>query len=114
MMLAMHPYGAFYFFVGVMAIGLVYAFFLPELKGRSLESIEEVFETLPWYQLRNCKKLVPDHSQIHRIKYVGDEKGNTDYNHIMYNTDTGKPTDEFVENIMDDSNGSHVNVHNKV
>lgn len=114
MMLAMHPYGAFYFFVGVMAIGLVYAFFLPELKGRSLESIEEVFETLPWYQLRNCKKLVPDHSQIHRIKYVGDEKGNTDYNHIMYNTDTGKPTDEFVENIMDDSNGSHENVHNKV
>ena len=114
MMIAMQPYGAFYFFVGVMCIGLVYAFFLPELKGRSLESIEEVFETLPWYQLRNCKKLVPDHSQIHKIKYVNDEKGNTEYNHIQYNSDSGKPTDQFVENIDDELMDSRDGVHNKV
>ncbi|KAL6451769.1 qutD Probable quinate permease [Candida maltosa Xu316] len=114
MMIAMKPYGAFYFFVGVMAIGLVYSFFLPELKGRSLESIEEIFDKLPWYQLRNCEKLVPDHSQVHKIRYTSSEKGNTDFNHIQYDLDSGKPTDEFIENLMDSDDKSKEEVGNKV
>lgn len=113
MMLAMHPYGAFYFFVGVMIIGLVYAFFLPELKGRSLESIEEVF-TLPWYNLRHCNRLIADHSQIHKIKYTHDEQGNTDFNHIQYELDSGKPTDQFVENLMESESVNKESVGHKV
>ena len=113
MMLAMHPYGAFYFFVGVMIIGLVHAFFLPELKGRSLESIEEVF-TLPWYNLRHCNRLIADHSQIHKIKYTHDEQGNTDFNHIQYELDSGKPTDQFVENLMESESVNKESVEHKV
>lgn len=69
LMIALKPFGAFYFFVGVMVLGLIFAFFLPELQGRSLESIEEIF-TLPWYKLRNANKLVPDHSQVHVVNMV--------------------------------------------
>ncbi|EGW33541.1 uncharacterized protein SPAPADRAFT_151807 [Spathaspora passalidarum NRRL Y-27907] len=86
LMLALQPYGAFYFFVGVMVLGLVFAFLLPELQGRSLESVEEVF-TLPWYKLRNCDKLVPDHSNVHEINYIN-SRGKLVY-------DTGK-VDEIV------------------
>ncbi|EGW34665.1 uncharacterized protein SPAPADRAFT_144982 [Spathaspora passalidarum NRRL Y-27907] len=78
LMLALQPYGAFYFFVGVMVLGLVFAFLLPELQGRSLESVEEVF-TLPWYKLRNCDKLVPDHSNVHEINYIN-SRGKLEYN----------------------------------
>ncbi|KAI5962136.1 uncharacterized protein KGF55_003212 [Candida pseudojiufengensis] len=99
MMIAMKPYGAFYFFVGVLAISLVWGFFLPELKGRSLESIEEIF-TLPWYNLRRCNKLIPDHSQIHKIKYTNSRIGNTGFNHIQYDLEKNKPSIEFVEDIM--------------
>lgn len=98
MMIAMNPYGAFYFFVGVLVLSLVWAFFLPELKGRSLESIEEVF-TLPWYNLRRCNKLVPDHSQIHKIRYTN-SRGNTGFDHIHYDPELNKPNVEFVENLM--------------
>ncbi|CAK9441149.1 uncharacterized protein LODBEIA_P50180 [Lodderomyces beijingensis] len=70
MMLAMHPYGAFYLFVGDLVVYLIWAYFLPELKGRSLESIEKIF-TLPWYKLRYSDRLVPDHSQLCRIAHVG-------------------------------------------
>ncbi|CAK9441148.1 uncharacterized protein LODBEIA_P50170 [Lodderomyces beijingensis] len=99
MMIAMNSYGAFYFFVGVLAISLVWAFFLPELKGRSLESIEEVF-TLPWYKLRRCNTLVPDHSQIHKIRYTNSRAGNTGFDHIQYDLEKNKPSSEFVEDLM--------------
>ncbi|KAI5949879.1 hypothetical protein KGF54_005356 [Candida jiufengensis] len=105
MMIAMKPYGAFYFFVGVLSISLVWGFFLPELKGRSLESIEEVF-TLPWYNLRRCNKLIPDHSQIHKIKYTNSRMGNTGYDHIQYDMEKNKPSVEFVEDMMQHNRAS--------
>ncbi|KAI3403188.2 hypothetical protein KGF56_004077 [Candida oxycetoniae] len=98
MMIALNPYGAFYFFVGVLALALVWSFFLPELKGRSLESIEEVF-TLPWYNLRRCNKLVPDHSQIHKIRYTT-SRGNTGFDHIQYDMEKCKPSVEYVDDLM--------------
>ncbi|KAI3403187.2 hypothetical protein KGF56_004076 [Candida oxycetoniae] len=72
MMIAMHPYGAFYFFAGVMVLGMIWSFLLPELKGRNLEAVEEVF-TLPWYKLRHGDVLVQDHSQVNKLTH-GDSK----------------------------------------
>ncbi|PSK41196.1 hypothetical protein C7M61_000870 [Candidozyma pseudohaemuli] len=70
MMIAMQPYGAFYFFSGVLLISLVWVwFFVPEVAGRSLESIDDIFN-LPWYQIgRNGPKLCPDHSEISRMQF---------------------------------------------
>ncbi|KAI5950288.1 hypothetical protein KGF57_004350 [Candida theae] len=104
LMLAMHSFGAFYFFVGVLCVALVWAFFLPELKGRSLESIEEVF-TLPWYNLRRCNKLVPDHSQIHKVKYTN-SRGNTGFDHIQFDLEKNKPSIEMVEDETGSNNKS--------
>ncbi|KAI5970093.1 hypothetical protein CANMA_000917 [Candida margitis] len=107
MMIAMNSYGAFYFFVGVLILSLVWAFFLPELKGRSLESIEEVF-TLPWYDLRRCNKLVPDHSQIHKVKFTN-SRGNTGFDHIHFDLEKNKPSVEMVEDLVQrDREGSGV------
>lgn len=107
MMIAMNSYGAFYFFVGVLCISLVWAFFLPELKGRSLESIEEVF-TLPWYDLRRCNKLVPDHSQIHKVKYTN-SRGNTGFDYIHFDLEKNKPSVELVEDLMKHDEGKASN-----
>ncbi|KAG7663534.1 uncharacterized protein J8A68_002918 [[Candida] subhashii] len=90
LMIALQPYGAFYFFVGVMILGLIFAYFLPELHGRSLESIEEVF-TLPWYKLRNSSKLVPDHSQVHVVNIV------TRRSIVTNHLDTTKQEEIFIE-----------------
>ncbi|RLV91223.1 Quinate permease [Spathaspora sp. JA1] len=93
MMLALQPYGAFYLFVGVMVLSLVFAFLLPELQGRSLESVEEVF-TLPWYKLRNCNKLVPDHSNVHEINYIN-SRGKLTYNN-------GKVDEIVLQDVIKD------------
>lgn len=55
---AMTHGGTMFFFVGVTAIGLVWAwFFLPELANKSLEAVDAVFE-LPWHQIgRKGKEL---------------------------------------------------------
>lgn len=68
MMLALKPYGAFYFFVGILCTSLFWCwFFIPEVSGRSLESMEEVFN-LPWYLVgRKGPKLCPDLSQVNHI-----------------------------------------------
>lgn len=68
MLLAMNSYGAFYFFVGVMIMALFWAwFFVPEVAGRSLESMEDIF-SLPWYQIgRKGAQLCPDHSEVSKI-----------------------------------------------
>ncbi|KAG5418891.1 hypothetical protein I9W82_003609 [Candida metapsilosis] len=110
MMIAMHSYGAFYFFVGVLVLSLVWAFFLPELKGRSLESIEEVF-TLPWYNLRRCNKLVPDHSQIHKVRYTN-SRGNTGVDHIHFDLEKNKPSIELVEDLMKHDNNPSTSKRN--
>lgn len=68
MMIAMKPYGAFYFFVGVIGLGFFWCwFFVPEVSGRSLELMQEMFD-LPWYQIgRHGPRLCRDQSQVHVI-----------------------------------------------
>lgn len=88
----MHPYGTFFFFVAVNVLSIAWAwFFLPELSGRSLESMEDLFN-LPWYLIgRKGNSLAKDHSETSRI----------DYNHgaIRYLDD--KESTEFIENRND-------------
>lgn len=103
MMLAMKPYGAFYLFSGVLAISLFWAwFFVPEVAGRSLESMEEIFN-LPWYLVgRKGPELCPDYSELNKIHV--DREGHVEYDENI------KPTQEFVENVSDEklinSNGA--------
>lgn len=68
MLLSMNNCGAFYFFVGVMFLSMFWAwFFVPEVSGRSLESIEEIFK-LPWYLIgRRGAELCPDYSNVSKI-----------------------------------------------
>lgn len=56
-------HGSMFFFAGVILLGLAWSwFFLPEVSGRSLESIDEMF-SLPWHQIgRQGHKLVPETS----------------------------------------------------
>lgn len=90
MMLSMHPYGAFYFFVGVLVISLFWAwFFVPEVAGRSLESMEEIFN-LPWYLVgRKGPELCPDHSELNRIHF----------DHGVMSYEEKNVSQEFVEDI---------------
>ena len=70
MMISMNKYGAFYFFSGVLGIALLWAwFFLPEVSGRSLESMDDVFQ-LPWYMIgRKGASLRPDHSELNYVEH---------------------------------------------
>lgn len=70
MLLSLQPYGTFYLFVGVNVISLAWAwFFIPEVSGRSLESMEEIFN-LPWYLIgRRGHILCPDHSEVSKMDY---------------------------------------------
>lgn len=90
MMIALHPYGSFYFFSAVCALSLFWAwFFIPEVAGRSLESMEEIFN-LPWYMVgRRGPALCPDYTELGKIHYAGGT--------LLY--DDGKVTEEFVEDI---------------
>lgn len=94
MMIAMQPYGAFYLFSGVLAIALFWAWFcIPEVAGRSLESMEEIFN-LPWYLIgRKGPELCPDHSELNKIHYRNGS--------MIYDEGEAKPTLEFVEDTND-------------
>lgn len=49
---ATHRYGAFVFFLSICTISLAYVYFaLPETSGRSLESLDALFDR-PWYTVR--------------------------------------------------------------
>lgn len=87
MILSMKPYGMFYFFVAVNVISIAWAwFFIPEVSGRSLESMEEIFN-LPWYLIgRKGDKLCPDHSEVNKINY---SHGKLEY--------LEKPSTEMIE-----------------
>lgn len=85
MMIAMKPYGAFYFFSAVLAFSLFWVwFFVPEVAGRSLESIDDIFN-LPWHQIgRHGPRLCPDHSELSKIHYSNgevsyEEKGGSEH-----------------------------------
>ncbi|KAH3663362.1 hypothetical protein OGAPHI_005352 [Ogataea philodendri] len=77
MLISLTNAGAFYFFMGVCVLGLMFSwFFIPEVTGRSLESMEELF-SLPWYLIgRRGAQLAPDHSEINRIHYNPSGQGN--------------------------------------
>nr|SIP56006.1 putative Sugar Porter [Yarrowia alimentaria] len=62
-------HGTMFFFSGVILIGLAWSwFFLPEVSGRSLESIDEMF-SLPWYLIgRRGHKLVPETSTTTQLQ----------------------------------------------
>lgn len=117
MLLAMDNYGAFYFFVGVMCLALLWAwFFVPEVSGRSLESMEEIFN-LPWYLIgRRGAQLCPDYSEINKITYSDDGHGNAYEGKINYNMDNAKASEEFVEDAhvarKDSLDGKSINEKN--
>lgn len=77
MMIAMTSYGTFYFGSAILLMGLFWAwFFLPEISGRSLESMEELF-SLPWYIIgRKGPQLCPDHSGLAHL--IGDPSEKTE------------------------------------
>ncbi|KAH9893764.1 general substrate transporter [Xylariomycetidae sp. FL2044] len=61
MLLAMTPFGFFLFCAAICLLGLGWVwFFVPETAGKSLESMDELFN-LPWYQIgRHGKRLTVD------------------------------------------------------
>lgn len=71
MLLAIDNYGAFYLFATVLLISLaVFWFFLPEVSGRSLETMEELF-SLPWYLIgRRGVKLCPDREDASFLEHA--------------------------------------------
>ncbi|CAG79781.1 general substrate transporter [Yarrowia lipolytica] len=75
MRLGMTDTGAMFFFSGIILVGLVWSwFFLPEVSGRSLESIDEMF-SLPWYLIgRRGHQMVPETSAAVQIAADEDEK----------------------------------------
>lgn len=93
MMIAMKSYGAFYLFVGVLAMSLFWAwFFIPEVAGRSLESMEEIFN-LPWYLIgRKGVELCPDYSELNKIHY-------SKQGEMTYEVTKNKASQEFLEDI---------------
>ena len=66
--------GTMFFFATVTLIGGIWVwFFIPELAGKSLESIDAVFQ-LPWYLIgRKGKELTKD--QGGAVEAAGAEKG---------------------------------------
>lgn len=92
MMIAMGAHGAFYFFSGVLIFSLFWAwFFVPEVAGRSLESMDEIFN-LPWYLIgRRGPELCPDHSELNKIHY---DEGQMTYEQ--------KALEEHIEDINED------------
>ncbi|ODV77988.1 quinate permease [Suhomyces tanzawaensis NRRL Y-17324] len=104
MLLAMDNFGAFYFFTTVCAMALFWSwFFIPEISGRSLESMEEVFN-LPWYLIgRRGATLCPDTSEVNKINY------NRRYSiEEVHNEGKDKPSHEFAENASIDSKENKV------
>lgn len=95
MMIAMKPSGSFYFFCGVLAFSLFWGwFFVPEVAGRSLESMDEIF-SLPWYLVgRKGPELCPDHSELNRIHFKNGS--------MIYEENEAKPTLQYVEDVNDD------------
>ncbi|KAL8391864.1 hypothetical protein RB595_002168 [Gaeumannomyces hyphopodioides] len=52
-MLRVMEYGTFLFFAGITYVGVVYIYFcMPELKGRSIESMDDLFEHRLWEMFR--------------------------------------------------------------
>ncbi|KAK6463952.1 quinate permease [Scheffersomyces coipomensis] len=101
MLIGLKKYGTFYFFVGVCVCSLLWCwFFVPEVTGRSLESMEDVFN-LPWYLIgRRGAELCPDHSALNRIMHSDEIEGGLDdieKSHQHYIEDAGVSRDDSSE-----------------
>lgn len=72
MLLKMGTSGFFFFCTAVCLMGLVWVwFFVPETRGRSLESMDELF-SLPWYQIgRHGRKLTEDAETVRMDEEFG-------------------------------------------
>lgn len=94
-------YGTMFFFVAVCFTSLIWCwFFIPEVSGRTLESMEEIFN-LPWYKVgRYGPKLCPDYSLTNKISFDQNQRGNTYVDHITFHDKTEQ---QFVENVNDNS-----------
>nr|QFR37071.1 MFS transporter [Cyberlindnera americana] len=92
MMISMKVSGTFFFFFAILAVSLVWCWFsVPEIAGRSLEGMEELF-SLPWYQIgRKGAELCPDNSGVTRVRF--DENGLIDREAMI----EYKRDEEFLE-----------------
>ncbi|CDO96631.1 unnamed protein product [Kluyveromyces dobzhanskii CBS 2104] len=99
MLLSMNNFGAFYFFVGVLFISLLWVhFFVPEVTGRSLESMEELF-SLPWYMIgTRGPEMCPDNSEVTKLTY---RKSSVEYQGRPFTDLEAKPMDERIEFATD-------------
>jgi hypothetical protein len=88
-------YGAFIFFLSICTVSLVYVFFaLPETSGRSLESMDKLFER-PWYSVRKIAYPTPDDLKPAVRALIEDDKKDhesviSESNHVEGNTIGGK------------------------
>jgi sugar porter (SP) family MFS transporter len=70
---ATQRYGAFVFFACMCGISLVYVFFaLPETSGRSLESMDKLFDR-PWYKVREIAYPTPEDLGINAARRDDEE-----------------------------------------
>ncbi|KAI1339141.1 general substrate transporter [Xylariaceae sp. FL0016] len=74
MLLQMTPFGFFMFCSAVCLVGLIWVyFFVPETAGKSLESMDELFE-LPWWKIGRHGKRLTQHSDNDLNGLPTDEK----------------------------------------
>ncbi|KAK7678264.1 hypothetical protein QCA50_018737 [Cerrena zonata] len=80
-------------------------FFLPEVSGRSLESMDDIFN-LPWYLIgRRGAELCPDNSEVNKVSF----NGNSYEGSQNYDLEKMKASQEFIERLSQASNGKQAN-----
>ncbi|CCH41877.1 Galactose transporter [Wickerhamomyces ciferrii] len=96
MNIALHHKGTFFFFFAVLLMGLFFCwFFVPEISGRSIESMDRLFEQ-KWYLIgRYGAELAPDTSGVNHVRFVEDESGKGE---LKIDDDDKKHNEEFIEN----------------
>ena len=108
MLITMHNYGTFYFMFGVNLVALIWAIFcVPEVKGKSLESIEDVFK-LPWYAVGLKAGKVADRSAIHRVTHHEIDEVNDDQVEVVSSNDLEKGGSvEYIEDYEKERHGKN-------
>jgi hypothetical protein len=87
LLVGLHQYGAFALFASICFVSLVFVYFaLPETKGRSLESMDSLFER-PWYT-------------VHKVAYPTEDdlKPNTDLDRFIKDIE-GKDVTVHTERV---------------
>lgn len=80
MFLGLGNSGTMFFFAAITLIGFVWVwFFLPETSGKSLESMDRMFE-LPWYLIGRKGKEITDHEPSTMAEAYNSEKA--DHKHM--------------------------------